>query len=541
MKRKSERRRAESRKKRCAAPGGSEAEPNSSIYTEITVMFRKVGKMTADDVSSRSIPFIQDQLYFAILKQKIKSTADRHCFCVDEELAYENFYADFGPLNLAMFYRFCCKLTKKLKSIMLSRKKIIFYTCGDQKKQANAAYLIGSYAVMHLNMMPEEAHSLLVSRNSTYIPFRDASFGTCMYNLNILDCLRGVQKALQYGWLDFSNFDVEEYEHYERAENGDLNWIIPGKFLAFSGPHPKSKIENGYPLHAPEAYIPYFRNHNVTTVIRLNKKMYDARRFTESGFEHHDLFFVDGSTPNDAILRKFLNICENAEGAVAVHCKAGLGRTGTLIGCYMMKHYCLSAAEAIAWIRICRPGSIIGPQQNFVEDKQNSLWAEGDVFREKMQNERENGKASVTRILSGVDDISINGSNKNRASNKEETDRYDDDEERNGLTQGDKLRALKSKRQARSSSGSLSQEENKIHTRSSSQSLSRAILQASANPMALSDQSDSRKRTRTSLPASAVEEGRTVSRGRKARSPLQSKRFSRPCHSIPKARAPLLR
>lgn len=101
---------------------------------------------------------------------------------------------------------------------------------------------------------------------------RDASFGTCMYNLNILDCLHAVHKvhrfivvfhfllchvaneisflsnifqALQYGWLDFSNFDVEEYEHYERAENGDLNWIIPGKFLAFSGPHPKSKIENG--------------------------------------------------------------------------------------------------------------------------------------------------------------------------------------------------------------------------------------------------------------------------------------------------------
>lgn len=126
--------------------------------------------------------------------------------------------------------------------------------------------------------------------------------------------------------------------------------------------------------------------------------MYDAKRFTETGFEHHDLFFVDGSTPNDSIVRKFLNICENAEGAIAVHCKgqipgifllsvvaesidsfsifffflifipAGLGRTGTLIGCYMMKHYRLTAAEAIAWIRICRPGSIIGPQQNFVEE-----------------------------------------------------------------------------------------------------------------------------------------------------------------------------
>ena len=41
------------------------------------------------------------------------------------------------------------------------------------------------------------------------------------------------------------NFDVEEYEHYERVENGDLNWIVPKKFLAFSGPHAKSRIEHG--------------------------------------------------------------------------------------------------------------------------------------------------------------------------------------------------------------------------------------------------------------------------------------------------------
>lgn len=52
--------------------------------------------------------------------------------------------------------------------------------------------------------------------------------------------------------------------------------------------------------------------------------------------------------------------------------------------------------------------------------KQNSLWTEGDVFREKMLNEQENGKMAVTRILSGVDDITINGSNKNRAAKKEE-------------------------------------------------------------------------------------------------------------------------
>lgn len=36
MKRKSERRRAEPRKKRCAAPNSSEVAPNSDIYIEIT-------------------------------------------------------------------------------------------------------------------------------------------------------------------------------------------------------------------------------------------------------------------------------------------------------------------------------------------------------------------------------------------------------------------------------------------------------------------------------------------------------------------------
>jgi len=48
-------------------------------------------------------------------------------------------------------------------------------------------------------------------------------------------------------------------------------------------------------------------------------------------------------------------------------CIAGLGRTGTLIGCYLMKHYEMSAAETIAWIRIARPGSILGPQQHYME------------------------------------------------------------------------------------------------------------------------------------------------------------------------------
>jgi len=49
--------------------------------------------------------------------------------------------------------------------------------------------------------------------------------------------------------------------------------------------------------------------------------MYDARRFADAGFVHNDLFFMDGSTPSDHIVHRFLDLCESAKGAIAVHCK----------------------------------------------------------------------------------------------------------------------------------------------------------------------------------------------------------------------------
>ncbi|XP_030061604.1 dual specificity protein phosphatase CDC14A isoform X2 [Microcaecilia unicolor] len=469
--------------------------------------------------------FIKDRLYFATLRNKPKSTVNTHYFCTDEELIYENFYADFGPLNLAMLYRFCCKLNKKLKSFSLSRKKIVYYTSFDQRKRANAAFLIGAYAVIYLKKTPEESYRALLSgSNPPYLPFRDASFGNCTYNLTVLDCLQGIRKALQHGFFNFETFDVDEYEHYERVENGDFNWIVPGKFLAFSGPHPKSKVENGYPLHAPEAYFPYFRKHNVTTIIRLNKKIYDAKRFTDAGFEHWDLFFVDGSTPSDSITQRFLTLCENTSGAVAVHCKAGLGRTGSLIACYIMKHYRFTHAETIAWIRICRPGSIIGPQQHFLEEKQTSLWIQGDIQRSK-QKSRFFQDGSMTRIVSSFEDISLNESlNRLHALDKDGQGQNDYEEEadvdsRTGMTQGDKLRALKSQRQPRSATtGALRLEDMKMHTRSTSQPFrinTSSATQGSMSPL---------KSSKVSISASAS--AKRISRSPTSTGSMKLKGFS---------------
>lgn len=66
---------------------------------------------------------------------------------------------------------------------------------------------------------------------------------------------------------------------------------------------------------------------------------------------HVDLYYEDGGNPTEEILQSFLQICETERGAIAVHCKAGLGRTGTNIAAYMMKHFGYTAKETMAWCR----------------------------------------------------------------------------------------------------------------------------------------------------------------------------------------------
>jgi len=56
---------------------------------------------------------------------------------------------------------------------------------------------------------------------------------------------------------------------------------------------------------------------------------------------------------------------------VMVHCLAGLGRTGTLLACYLIKHQKMSADGAIQKVREERPGSI----QSFTQEEIISQFA----------------------------------------------------------------------------------------------------------------------------------------------------------------------
>lgn len=48
----------------------------------------------------------------------------------------------------------------------------------------------------------------------------------------------------------------------------------------------------------------------------------------------------------------------NNKEAVMVHCAAGMGRTGTVLACYLVKYHKHSAKDAIDKLREKRPGSI---------------------------------------------------------------------------------------------------------------------------------------------------------------------------------------
>ncbi|KAK6026304.1 dual specificity phosphatase, catalytic domain protein [Ostertagia ostertagi] len=328
------------------------------------------------------VELLPKQLYFASFKVP-PHKADPHVRYIDldNRVHYEPFYGDFGPLNLSVLYRF----TRYLHGLV----EIIY-----QGVSADAAYL-----------------RLETAQPPKFIGFRDAALGEPTYLLHLHDVLRAVEKAINLKWFDIASFDAEEYELYERVENGDMNWIIPGKILSFCGPHNESRVEDGYPYHSPETYFEYFHATNVTTIVRLNMRMYDAKKFTDAGFDHVDLFFIDGSTPSEKIVENFIRVVDNAKGAVAVHCKAGLGRTGTLIACWMMKEFGLNAAECMAWLRICRPGSVIGPQQDYLVAMQKFCWSmsQNNVVQKARRHNVPDvtAKKSLGKLTSKVDEICL--------------------------------------------------------------------------------------------------------------------------------------
>lgn len=347
-------------------------------------------------------------------------------FTVDEDLVYLSFAKDWGPLNIAMFYRFCVHVHQLLIDPSMADTHLVVYTTEHPHHKANTALLCAMYALTIDHICPADAFYPFSEVRPPLVYFMQAADhadGICAvprrrlracrlypddpgtlpqmtwtHALTILqDILYGVHKAIEHGLLDLTTFNLEDYEFYEQVQNGDWNWITP-EFLAFASPKDRDyalALSNG---QAPPRQwrttnptlrntVSYFRSHRISLVIRLNNPLYDKALFEDAGINHVDLYFDDGSNPSDEIVRSFISHADGAirrGGGVAVHCKAGLGRTGVLIGAYLIWKYGFSAQETIGFMRLMRPGCVVGPQQHFMYENATKWvqWGVEDRLKE---------------------------------------------------------------------------------------------------------------------------------------------------------------
>lgn len=155
-------------------------------------------------------------------------------------------------------------------------------------------------------------------------------------------------------------------------------WVEPQRFLA--GAHP----EAGYEVHS-------LVKAGVTTFVDLTevgeRVAYDAllKRLTPdkaNEIKYTRMAIPDRDTPTiDQMIAILNHIDTSLQGGdlVYVHCLAGIGRTGTVVGCYLARHRLTStyALQALAALRrYSSEADLVSPetaaQRQFVQD-----WPQG--------------------------------------------------------------------------------------------------------------------------------------------------------------------
>lgn len=135
-------------------------------------------------------------------------------------------------------------------------------------------------------------------------------------------------------------------------------WVIPGQLCA--GEYPGAPLDM-----TARVKLTHLRNAGITTYIDLTQgrdglnpyaHLLDAEG--EAPLAYRRFPIRDMGIPTPATMRQILDAIDTAIAAgecVYVHCWGGIGRTGTVVGCWLIEHG-RSGQEALAEIERLRVG-----------------------------------------------------------------------------------------------------------------------------------------------------------------------------------------
>ncbi|HJN26780.1 MAG TPA: dual specificity protein phosphatase 23 [Candidatus Latescibacteria bacterium] len=134
----------------------------------------------------------------------------------------------------------------------------------------------------------------------------------------------------------------------------NFSWVIDGSLAACG--HPGGSPYAG----ALEADLQIIRSQGIGLVVTLTETPLDPQALEKAGLRGIHLPVPDMTPPSLEAIDLFIDAADVAMQenlATLVHCRAGLGRTGTVVACYLVRAG-LTGDEAIHQIRQLRPGSI---------------------------------------------------------------------------------------------------------------------------------------------------------------------------------------